>query len=116
MAMQVGKYEENIAAAAKIVISANLFPIFIVNLQEKLIPDILLVKSGKEKTGRIRLSIKEKLNGASCLFSKETNMKSIFIDTIGLAMACIACAIVFCGLQCFMLSAHVYETIVGADS
>lgn len=40
----------------------------------------------------------------------------IFIDVIGIAIACVMCALVFCGLQCVILSAHVYESIVGSEA
>jgi len=43
-------------------------------------------------------------------------MKSILTEIIGMVAACIACVVVFCGLQCIALSAHLYETIRGSDS
>ena len=43
-------------------------------------------------------------------------MKSILIETIGTAVACAACLVFFCGLQCVILSAYFYKTVVGSDA
>lgn len=70
------------------------------------------------KKPRISL-IKQKRKKPSitfCFFSSETNMKSILADVIGMVATSVACVVVFCGLQCIVLSTYFYEAIRGSDS
>lgn len=43
-------------------------------------------------------------------------MKSFLVEMVGMTVTCVACAVVFCGLQCVILTTQVYDSLVGSRS